>query len=114
MVFKSYEKYLDKYNCDAINSMLYGDNPKIIKNFSVILMGIRFLEIYEILDDFEIDTEESGDHDYNTILGTSMSISKQKKKYIAKVFHDVYISQLHFRTNNWSNDYHNPIERFNA
>lgn len=101
MVFKSYDKHLSKYSCDSINNMLYGKNPKIIKNFSVILMGIRFLEVYEVLDDFEIDTEDSGAVKHNSILGTSMSISKQKKQYIAKVFHDIYISQLHFRTNNW-------------
>lgn len=39
-------------------------------------------------------------------------MSNHKKKYLGKVFHDIYISQLHYRYTNWTADYHNPVENF--
>lgn len=47
------------------------------------------------------------------MIGKTQNITGYKKRYIGKVFHDIYISQLQFRLNNWKNDYHNPIETFN-
>lgn len=58
---KKYKAKIEKtYNCENIKELLFSKtNPKIIDNFSVILMGIRFSDVYQVLDNFEIDVEEN-------------------------------------------------------
>lgn len=100
---------MEQYNCENIKKLLY-DDFKIIDFFSVILMGIRFSEVYSVLDNFEFDLEDDKKEISNSLIGRSLQINNHKKKYLGNVFHDIYISQLQYRLNNWKEDYHNPIE----
>ena len=45
---------LKQYDCEKIKKLLY-DEFKIWDYFSVILMGIRFSEVYSVLDNIEFD-----------------------------------------------------------
>lgn len=78
-------------------------------------MGIRFSDIYSVLDNFEIDFVENqpGREKPVGLFGKAMQISSAKKEYLGRVFHDIYISQLHFRLQNFQGNYHNPVETFN-
>lgn len=114
LVYEKYAKKVQKnYSCEKIEKQLY-DKGLIIEWFGVILMGVRFSDVYSILDHFEIDfVEGRAEEKANSLFGKALSISNHKKKYIGRVFHDIYISQLHFRENNFKGNYHNPIETFN-
>lgn len=69
-------------------------------------MGLRFTDLYSILDDFEIDSNGAKG---SNLFGNGYDISANKKRYLSKVFHDIYISQLHYRVSKQKGDYHNPI-----
>lgn len=83
-------------------------NYGIFENFGQILMGMRFSQIYSVLDHFENDLDKSDDvltgksenqnpskvahkKDEN-LLGQKLYISERKKVYLARVFGDIYAS----------------------
>lgn len=53
-----------------------------LTKFDLMQMGLRFTDLYSILDDFGAKDVEKVDKTPKTIVGNANDISKEKKQYI--------------------------------